>query len=142
MRRLIQVAILVVLTVVLSVQPVMANVSLDRRTNRFRRTQGLHRLVTRFHLTDVARMRARQIARPGGFFHDFSWIDTTHCSVAGENIAYRIPAPDNPPRWFFRAWRNSPEHRHNMLGRWAYQGSAIYFANGGAYGVQVFCKVN
>lgn len=111
---------------------------LDRLTNRYRVAHDLHRLKYSARLHYLARKRAREIVT--NFSHQYWWINRSRCTRAwGENIMYRIPAPEHRALYAFRAFRDSPPHRANMLGRYTHRGSAIYVApNGGMYVVQLF----
>lgn len=116
----------------------VAHRGIDWRTNGYRAAHDLRRLPISTRLHDLAARRARQISVNWG--HDFWWGPKSGCTGGwGENIAYRNPPPDNPGRWFFRAWRDSLPHREVMLGRWSRMASAVYVApNGGMYAVQLF----
>lgn len=121
---------------------VSAHDGINRLTNEFRIERGRRPLRTNDNLQRIANDRARAIYY-NGFYHDFSWWSRTRCSAIGENIAYRRPALERARgRWFFKAWRDSRPHRHNMLGwGWRRHASAIFLApDGGMYGVQLFCK--
>lgn len=115
-----------------------ADAGIDGATNAYRAGKSLAPLATSNTLTSLAMERAKQVAQPGGWHHDFWWWDASGCAGIGENLAYRIPAPDDPASYFVNAWINSPDHHANLVGNYDYTGSAIYFANGGAYAVQLF----
>lgn len=112
---------------------------LDDFVNRFRMRRGKRKLRVSASLKEHAARRAKELYTRG-FFHDTSF-EPRHSGICGwgENISWYKPAPDNLPRWAFRAFRDSPVHRANMLGRWTQMASAIYIApNGASYCAQIF----
>jgi uncharacterized protein YkwD len=125
----------------------LANVRTDRLTNNYRVTYNLKRLKSADHdnaLWRLARKRTYQID-DGHFAHrsDWQWFFNRlpQCAKGiGENIAYYSTGFE-PYNWPFVAWRDSPDHRENMLGNWDWQASAIRADDDGhTYAVQLFLK--
>jgi uncharacterized protein YkwD len=144
MRRLITTALAVIFLTTTMVQPVAANVYIDRQTNRFRVSRDLHRLRTSKQLWRVARTRVKQIAQPGGFHHPFDWGRLlgrlpSCVSGVGENIAY-YSIGHEPKGFPVSAWKRSRPHRENMLGRWRWHASAVFKARGYTWYVQLFAR--
>lgn len=125
-------AVLAAFLVALSVTtPATANVRVDRMVNNYRVNHGLNRLKSADHdnaLWRLAFRRTYQIEAHWGHRTDWEWFFNRLPGCArgiGENIAYYRTWDDLPSRWPFTAWRDSPTHRQNMLGRWTWQASAI-----------------
>lgn len=127
----------------------VANVTVDRLTNNFRVNYGLNRLKSADHqntLWSLARKRTFQIERNWGHRSDWQWFFDRLPGCAkgvGENLAYYRGWGDLPYQWPFSAWRDSPPHREDMLGRWTWQASAIrrvQYSDGSTayYAVQLF----
>lgn len=139
MKRLGPVMVLILLFTLLLVSTADADPGLDGATNALRASSGLPALTTAVDLTAIATQRAFEIAQPDGYRHDFWYADQFCWLGMGENLAYRIPAPDDITTYFIGVWANSPAHLANMLGAYTEQGSGVYLApDGGAYAAQVF----
>lgn len=96
-------------------------------TNDFRKGKGLETVSSNAELQDAAEKFARFMARTDKYGH---YADgrrpSARAEAAGydycvvrENIAYRLdtagPGANEVGEFFVEGWKDSPEHRHNML---------------------------
>ena len=104
-------------------------------TNFARRQVGLHELGDAAGLDRSAADKGRDILRCNDFSHyacgrSFTyWMGrvgylSARCWRAGENIAWGT-GEEADVRSIFVAWLHSPEHRANLLGRFAQVGTAL-----------------
>jgi len=130
----------------------VARVVVDQ-TNEFRRSQGLGATAPQRQLTDAARDLAAYMARTDRYGHEVDGRQPSqrvraqgydYCMVA-ENIAYHFSsagfATAELARAFVQGWKNSPQHRRNMLAPDATEtGVAVVRGarSGRYYAVQVF----
>lgn len=98
------------------------------RTNAFRRARGLEPVAAQGELESAARDFARFMARTGKYGHGADGrrppqraeaAGYDYCLVA-ENIAYQyrssgFESPSVLAQTLVEGWKNSPEHRENML---------------------------
>lgn len=97
------------------------------QTNAFRRSQGLAPTATQRQLIDAARGFAAYMARTDRYGHEADGRQPAqrvreqgydYCMVA-ENIAYQFSSAGfgtaELARGFVQGWKNSPQHRRNML---------------------------
>jgi uncharacterized protein YkwD len=92
--------------------------------NAIREQNGLPPLTPDAALTDVARVRSRDMASKGYFSHDppdgcnYACIMDNHgvpYAYAGENIAWNTWPWKDTARIALDMWRNSPPHMANIL---------------------------
>lgn len=152
MRKMAAAALAAFLVVLSVAGPATANVRVDRMVNNFRVNHDLRRLKSADHENQLWRLafrRTYQIERNWGHRSDWQWFfdRLPRCATGiGENIAYyRLWGEPPPYRWPFTAWRDSPDHRANMLGNWTWQASAIRKVRNGDgstsyWAVQLFLK--
>jgi uncharacterized protein YkwD len=104
----------------------VARLMIDR-TNEFRRSQGLTSTTAQRQLNDAARGFAAYMARTDRYGHEADGRQPAqrvreqgydYCMVA-ENIAYHFSSAGfssaELARAFVQGWKNSPQHRRNML---------------------------
>jgi len=115
-------------------------------TNQFRRSKGLKALEMRNDLNAIARKHSEDMASGRCSFghNDYdlrvSKIKKTikPCDgYVGENVAYGA----NNGKEVFDIWKNSSEHRKNMLGDYKYIGIGVaYNKKGVIYYTQIFVR--
>jgi len=115
-------------------------------TNQFRRSKGLKALEMRNDLNAIARKHSEDMASGrcsfghSGYDLRVSKIKKTikPCDgYVGENVAYGA----SNGKEAFDIWKNSSEHRKNMLGDYKYIGIGIaYNKKGVIYYTQIFVR--
>jgi uncharacterized protein YkwD len=115
-------------------------------TNQFRRSKGLKTLEMRNDLNAIARKHSEDMASGrcsfghSGYDLRVSKIKKTikPCDgYVGENVAYGA----SNGKEAFDVWKNSSEHRKNMLGDYKYIGIGIaYNKKGVIYYTQIFVR--
>jgi uncharacterized protein YkwD len=121
-----------------------ANIAQDvfYQTNQFRKTHGLNELIMRNDLNKIAQRHSEDMARGrvafghAGFYkRALAKKDIKQLSSFAENVA----VGPTSGKQVVVMWKNSPEHRRNMLGRFKYIGIGIAKdKNGRLYYTQVF----
>ncbi|HEV7915107.1 MAG TPA: CAP domain-containing protein [Albitalea sp.] len=111
------------------IRPDAAEVSrqIVAQTNQFRRSQGLAPTAAQPELAEAARYFANYMARTDRYGHEADGSQASqrarahgydYCMVS-ENIAYQYHSggfkTQDLARGMVEGWKNSPDHRHNML---------------------------
>lgn len=114
-----------------------------QQTNQFRKSQGLNALTVRDDLNKIARRHSEDMASGrvafghAGFYKRDALAkkDIKELSSFAENVAL---GPTSAKQ-VVDLWKNSPEHRQNLLGRFKYIGIGIARdRNGRIYYTQIF----
>jgi uncharacterized protein YkwD len=113
------------------------------QTNQFRKSQGLNDLIMRDDLNKIAQHHSEDMASGrvpfghAGFYKRDALAkrDIKQLSSFAENVAL---GPTSAKQ-VVDLWKNSPEHRQNLLGRFKYIGIGIAKdRNGRIYYTQIF----
>jgi uncharacterized protein YkwD len=121
--------------------------SVHRQVNEFRREHGLKPLSLDPTISAEAREHSTAMARSGktishrGFSQRLDDIrKKIPYAAAAENVA-AASGRDDPGRTVVDRWKNSPEHRKNMLGDFSVTGIGVAESNNGTYFfTQIFVK--
>jgi uncharacterized protein YkwD len=121
--------------------------SVHRQVNEFRREHGLKPLSLDPTISAEAREHSTAMARSGktishrGFNQRLNDIrQKIPYESAAENVA-AVSGRDDPARTVVEGWKNSPEHRRNMLGDFRVTGIGVAESNNGTYFfTQIFVK--
>jgi uncharacterized protein YkwD len=114
-----------------------------QQTNQFRKSQGLNALIVRDDLNKIALHHSEDMASGrvpfghAGFYKRDALAkkDIKQLSSFAENVAL---GPTSAKQ-VVDLWKNSPEHRQNLLGRFKYIGIGVAKdRNGRIYYTQIF----
>lgn len=113
------------------------------KTNEFRRSEGLPKLILNEDLNAIAQKHSQDMAKGrvafghAGFSerNALASSEISHLHSFAENVAYG----PTTAKGVVTLWKNSPGHRHNMLGHYKYIGIGIAKdRNGRIYYTEVF----
>lgn len=114
-----------------------------KHTNQFRKSNGKAALLLRDDLNEIARKHSADMASGrkrighGGFQQREALIrrKLNTMGIIGENVAYGA----NTAKEVVTLWKNSPDHRKNMLGNYKYIGiGTASDRKGNIYFTQIF----
>jgi uncharacterized protein YkwD len=118
-----------------------------REVNEFRRDYGLEPLTLNEMISEQASEHSSEMARIGktithrGFNERLENIrKTIAVQAAAENVA-TTSGHDDPARTVVEGWKNSADHRKNMLGDFSVTGIGVARSkNGGYFFTQIFVR--
>jgi uncharacterized protein YkwD len=131
---------------IISGQPINPSFSKNivKETNQFRRSKGLHVLISRNDLNVIAQKHSTDMARGKvAFGHDGfnerSQKAKKALSGKMKGFAENVAVGAKNARQVVKGWENSAGHRRNMLGNYKYIGVGIAAdKNGRLYYTQIF----
>jgi uncharacterized protein YkwD len=113
--------------------------AVHRLVNEFRQEQGLKPLTLDPIISAEASEHSAAMARNGGSISHRGFKQRLEdirkripYRAAAENVALNV-GYGNPERAAVEGWKNSPEHRKNMLGEFSLTGIGIAQSRGGGY---------
>jgi uncharacterized protein YkwD len=112
--------------------------AIHQGVNAFRRSQGLEPLTLEPILSEQARQHSEMMAQSGNLSHEGfdQRVDAIRQKLSVRSVAENVASNsgfDNPAQQAVEGWRDSPNHRQNMLGNYSRTGIGVAQTNDGEY---------